>query len=43
MIGATEAIKYTTDMPRFRADYVVPTDRNLDIFDFLHFAFGFQV
>jgi len=42
VIGATEAIKYTTDMPRFRNDYVVPTDRNLDIFDFLHFAFGFQ-
>ena len=36
-------LRYSPEMPRFPSDFVVPADRVLDIFDFLHYAFGFQV
>lgn len=43
MVGATKALRYTKNLPRFPSDFIVPQDHILDIFDFLHYAFGFQV
>jgi callose synthase len=40
--GSTQLLIYTQDLPRFPSDYEVPEDRVLDLFDFLHYAFGFQ-
>ncbi|KAG0567651.1 hypothetical protein KC19_7G151300 [Ceratodon purpureus] len=42
VVGATRILRYTTDLPRFPSDAVLPADRVLDVFDFLHYAFGFQ-
>jgi hypothetical protein len=43
VVGATRILEYTRDLPRFPSDHVLPADRVLDIFDFLYYAFGFQV
>ncbi|CAM6036816.1 unnamed protein product [Sphagnum compactum] len=40
--GATKALLYTEGSPRFPYDYVMPENRNLDVFDFLHYVFCFQ-
>lgn len=42
VVGATKALRYTKNLPRFPSDFIVPQDHILDIFDFLHYAFGFQ-
>lgn len=46
MVAATRAL-YTSEwseFPRFRAGYSKEVGRDvLDLFDFLHYAFGFQV
>ncbi len=41
--GATRALEYTTDLPKFPDTYNMPKERALDVFDFLHYVFGFQV
>jgi callose synthase len=40
--GATRALEYTTDLPKFPDTYNMPKERALDVFDFLHYVFGFQ-
>ncbi|KAF5206729.1 Callose synthase [Thalictrum thalictroides] len=40
--AAVSAIRYTEYFPRLPADFEVSGMRNLDIFDLLEFAFGFQ-
>ncbi|XP_076929044.1 callose synthase 10-like [Bidens hawaiensis] len=40
--AAITALKYHEQYPRLPADFVVPAQRNLDIFDLLEFVFGFQ-
>ncbi|WOL18279.1 callose synthase 10 [Canna indica] len=40
--GAISTIGYPSEFPRFPADYKVPQQRNLDMFDLLEFVFGFQ-
>jgi hypothetical protein len=41
--GATRALEYTSDLPKFPDTYDMPKERALDVFDFLHYVFGFQV
>jgi hypothetical protein len=41
--GATRALEYTPDLPKFPDTYDMPKERALDVFDFLHYVFGFQV
>jgi callose synthase len=40
--GAISAIRYTDQFPRLPADFVVPGQRPLDMFDLLEYVFGFQ-
>ncbi|XP_024969515.1 callose synthase 10 isoform X4 [Cynara cardunculus var. scolymus] len=40
--GAISAIRYHEQFPRLPADFEVPAQRNLDMFDLLEFVFGFQ-
>jgi callose synthase len=40
--GATRALEYTTNLPKFPDTYNMPKERALDVFDFLHYVFGFQ-
>jgi len=40
--GATRALEYTSDLPKFPDTYDMPKERALDVFDFLHYVFGFQ-
>lgn len=44
-MGATRELEYITspDLPAFPDDYVMPEERHVDVFDFLQYAFGFQV
>ncbi len=41
--GATRALEYTSELPKFPDTYDMPKERALDVFDFLHYVFGFQV
>lgn len=41
--AATTAFIYTADLPRFPSAYQPPEGRDVDLFDFLHYVFGFQV
>ncbi|CAM6047248.1 unnamed protein product [Sphagnum compactum] len=43
VIGATKALLYTEGSPRFPYDYIMLENRNLDVFDFVHYLFCFQV
>lgn len=47
MVGAKRALEYnssTSELPSFpEENFERPSDRALDIFDFLQYAFGFQV
>lgn len=40
--AAISAIRYSTDLPRISAEFKVPENRSMDIFDLLEFVFGFQ-
>jgi len=41
--AAMSSLKYIRGLPELPSDFSVPTTRNVDILDFLHFVFGFQV
>ncbi|CAM6022689.1 unnamed protein product [Sphagnum balticum] len=41
--SATKAFLYTEGSPRFPYDYIMLENRNLDVFDFPHYVFCFQV
>lgn len=41
--AAISALRYHEQYPRLPADFEVPAQRNLDMFDLLEFVFGFQV
>lgn len=41
--AAITALRYHEEYPRLPADFEVPAQRNLDMFDLLEFVFGFQV
>ncbi|CAK9878649.1 unnamed protein product [Sphagnum jensenii] len=43
VIGPMKALLYTEGSPRFPYDYIMLENRNLDVSDFLHYAFCFQV
>ncbi|CAI9106685.1 OLC1v1005889C1 [Oldenlandia corymbosa var. corymbosa] len=40
--AAASAIKYFRGLPKLPAGFPIPPTRNADMFDFLHFTFGFQ-
>nr|XP_043615272.1 callose synthase 10 isoform X2 [Erigeron canadensis] len=40
--GAVSALRYNEQFPRLPADFEVPAQRSLDMFDLLEFVFGFQ-
>ncbi|EFJ07568.1 glucan synthase like 7 [Selaginella moellendorffii] len=40
--GAISAVEYTSDLPQLPQNYSKPKHRPIDIFDLLHFIFGFQ-
>ncbi|KAI3414751.1 uncharacterized protein J3R85_015925 [Psidium guajava] len=40
--AAVSALSYFRDLPELPADYPLPATRHADIFDFLHYVFGFQ-
>lgn len=40
--AAVSAIKYFSGLPKLPATFSVPPMRSMDLFDFLHFTFGFQ-
>ncbi|KMZ65956.1 1,3-beta-glucan synthase [Zostera marina] len=40
--AAMSSLKYIRGLPELPSDFSVPTTRNVDILDFLHFVFGFQ-
>ncbi|XP_010535892.1 PREDICTED: callose synthase 9 isoform X2 [Tarenaya hassleriana] len=40
--AAVAALKYFQDLPKLPTDFPIPTTRNADIFDLLHYVFGFQ-
>ncbi|KAL5719474.1 Callose synthase 9 [Ranunculus cassubicifolius] len=40
--AAVSALKYFRDLPKLPAEFSVPTTRNVDMLDFLHYTFGFQ-
>ncbi|VFQ99009.1 unnamed protein product [Cuscuta campestris] len=40
--AATSALKYFDGLPNLPRTFSIPTTRSADIFDFLHFTFGFQ-
>ncbi|XP_027148631.1 callose synthase 9 [Coffea eugenioides] len=40
--AASSAIKYFRGLPKLPADFSVPPTRSADMFDFLHYTFGFQ-
>lgn len=41
--GAVAALKYSPCLPKLPAEFPIPATRNADMFDFLHYIFGFQV
>lgn len=43
MRAAVSALKYTTGLPTLPVDFSIPATRDADMFDFLHYIFGFQV
>ncbi|CAK9229718.1 unnamed protein product [Sphagnum troendelagicum] len=42
VIGAMKGLLYTEGSPRCPYDYIMLENRNLDVFDFLHYVFCFQ-
>lgn len=40
--AAISALSYFRGLPELPADYPIPATRHADIFDFLHYVFGFQ-
>ncbi|KAJ7532009.1 hypothetical protein O6H91_14G068400 [Diphasiastrum complanatum] len=40
--AAVVSLKYTNELPRLPREFPRPKQRSLDIFDLLHFTFGFQ-
>lgn len=40
--AAMSSLKYFRGLPKLPSDFSVPTTRNADMLDFLHFVFGFQ-
>ncbi|KAJ4886039.1 Callose synthase 9 [Raphanus sativus] len=40
--GAVAALKYSPCLPKLPAEFPIPATRNADMFDFLHYIFGFQ-
>uniref|UniRef100_A0A1D1Z005 1,3-beta-glucan synthase n=1 Tax=Anthurium amnicola TaxID=1678845 RepID=A0A1D1Z005_9ARAE len=40
--AAISSVKYYRGLPRLPSEFSVPSTRNADILDFLHFVFGFQ-
>lgn len=41
--GAISALKYTEQFPQLPADFEIPGQRDMDMFDLLEYVFGFQV
>lgn len=41
--AAISAVKYFRGLPKLPDNFPIPASRNGDIFDFLHYVFGFQV
>lgn len=41
--AAVSALGYFRGLPKLPADFQVPATREEDMFDFLHYVFGFQV
>lgn len=40
--GAISAVKYTEQFPQLPADFEIPGQRDMDMFDLLEYVFGFQ-
>lgn len=40
--AAVSAVKYFRGLPKLPDNFPIPASRNADIFDFLHYVFGFQ-
>lgn len=40
--AAASALKYFRGLPKLPSSFSIPPARNIDMFDFLHFTFGFQ-
>lgn len=41
--AAASAVKYFRGLPKLPANFSIPPTRSADMFDFLHYTFGFQV
>lgn len=41
--ASVSALMYFGDLAQLPADFPIPSTRNADILDFLHYVFGFQV
>ncbi|KAK4736431.1 hypothetical protein R3W88_000128 [Solanum pinnatisectum] len=40
--AAVSALKYFRGLPKLPGDFSLPSTRSIDLFDFLHYSFGFQ-
>lgn len=40
--AAVSALKYFRGLPKLPGEFSLPSTRSIDLFDFLHFSFGFQ-
>ncbi|PSR90233.1 Callose synthase [Actinidia chinensis var. chinensis] len=40
--ASVSALKYFRDLPKLPGNFSIPPTRNADMFDFLHYVFGFQ-
>ncbi|KAB2607463.1 callose synthase 9 [Pyrus ussuriensis x Pyrus communis] len=40
--AAVSALKYFSNLPKLPSDFPIPATRDPDMFDFLHYTFGFQ-
>lgn len=40
--AAVSSLNYFSDLPKLPGDFPIPSTRNADMFDFLHYVFGFQ-